>query len=103
LDEASLPTSLVSPIDLDLGTLRLPLDLEIKDSVGRDLLLLALFGWSKEDTDGAVEMVKCDACFRRLGLWLFHKSPSTHKDEDDISSMDKLNLKGEHRDVSDQG
>ena len=47
-------------------------------------------------------MVTCTACFRRLGLWLF-KKPALQfgdEDDDDSSSMTRLNVVEEHRDVS---
>lgn len=57
-------------------------------------LTLALFGWQAEE--GHVSgLATCKACFRRLGLWLF-KSPSTKTDSQ--SSMERLDVVGEHRD-----
>ncbi|KAL2044724.1 hypothetical protein N7G274_002498 [Stereocaulon virgatum] len=57
-------------------------------------LTLALFGWEVEE--GHVSgLATCKACFRRLGLWLF-KSPSTKTNSQ--SSMERLDVIGEHRD-----
>lgn len=56
-------------------------------------LSLALFGWQAEE--GHVSgLATCTACFRRLGLWLFKAS----SDASTSSSMDRLDVIGEHRD-----
>lgn len=57
------------------------------DHINKSGLLLALFGWQAEDNHIS-GLATCTACFRRLGLWLF-KSPD--------SSMDRLDVIGEHR------
>ena len=54
---------------------------------------LALFGWQAED--GHISgLATCTACFRRLGLWLFKRS----SDSSIPSSMERLDVIGEHRD-----
>lgn len=56
-------------------------------------LTLASFGWQAEE--GHIRgLVTCTACFRRLGLWLFKALP----DPASQSSMDRLDVVGEHRD-----
>ena len=56
-------------------------------------LTLALFGWQAEE--GHISgLATCAACFRRLGLWLF-KIP---QDPASQSSMNRLDVVGEHRD-----
>ncbi len=56
-------------------------------------LTLALFGWQAEE--GHIPgLATCTACFRRLGLWLFKNSP----DPASQSSMNRLDVVGEHRD-----
>ena len=56
-------------------------------------LFLALFGWQAED-DHIAGLATCNACFRRLGLWLF-KTPS---DSSSDASMERLDVISEHRD-----
>ena len=54
---------------------------------------LALFGWQAEE--GHISgLATCTACFRRLGLWLFKPS----LDSSNPSSMERLDVIGEHRD-----
>ena len=56
-------------------------------------LTLALFGWQAEE--GHISgLATCTACFRRLGLWLF-KLPLNPASQ---SSMNRLDVIGEHRD-----
>ena len=50
--------------------------------------LLALFGWQAEENHVA-GLATCNACFRRLGLWLFRSSDP---------SMNRLDVVIEHRD-----
>ncbi|KAK3175356.1 hypothetical protein OEA41_002603 [Lepraria neglecta] len=62
--------------------------------VNTSAMTLALFGWQAEE--GHISgLVTCTACFRRLGLWLFKPSSS---DTDSHSSMERLDVIGEHRD-----
>ncbi|KAK6354896.1 hypothetical protein TWF696_004026 [Orbilia brochopaga] len=90
--------NLTKPDEVDISALNLPHDI-IEDHPKNNALIMALFGWAKDDNEASVEMVKCDACFRRLGLWLFVKRPSTaEEDGDEFSSMYRLNVVDEHRD-----
>lgn len=57
-------------------------------------LALALFGWQAEEGH-VIGLATCTACFRRLGLWLFKTSSP---DSPSQSSMDRLDVVGEHRD-----
>jgi hypothetical protein len=55
-----------------------------------EAFVLALFGWQAE-TGHIAGLATCEACFRRLGLWLFKaKTP-----EDAL--MSRLDVIGEHR------
>lgn len=54
---------------------------------------LALFGWQAEESHIS-GLATCHACFRRLGLWLFKPSAGASSE----SSMDRLDVVGEHRD-----
>ena len=71
-------------------------------AVNEQALALALFGWQAEN--GHISgLAVCEACFRRLGLWLFkRKSQSTVGSEttadEDGASMSRLDVIGEHRD-----
>ncbi len=73
--------------------------------INKDALTLALFGWEAEA--GHIKgLVACNACFRRLGLWLFLDQPRssspTAKDDDDPQddgpSVTALDVVNEHRD-----
>ncbi|KAF2482431.1 C3HC zinc finger-like-domain-containing protein [Neohortaea acidophila] len=70
-------------------------------------LQIALNGW-RASKDASTELLHCDACFQRIGLWMYqpdyrpshHLSPSTDDDdenEDDNSSAATLNLTTLHR------
>ncbi|KAK6536567.1 hypothetical protein TWF281_000793 [Arthrobotrys megalospora] len=98
VSDDQLVINLTRPQEVDTSVLNLPEDMG-KEHLKQNALILALFGWSKEDNESSVEMVKCDACFRRLGLWLFVKRPSVTEEEgDEFSSMSRLNVVDEHRD-----
>jgi Rsm1-like len=103
-----LPSNLSAPDDLD--TLRLAKQVPIEfllpylpsssaaeslqgsdAALNHEAFVLALFGWQAE-TGHIAGLATCEACFRRLGLWLFKaKTP-----ED--ASMSRLDVIGEHRD-----
>lgn len=92
--------NLTKPAEVDTSALILPEEIT-KVPLKQNALVMAMFGWAKDDNDAAVQMVKCDACFRRLGLWLFVKRPGSADDDgDEFSSMSRLNVVEEHRDVS---
>ena len=62
-------------------------------------LALSLFGWQAEGGH-ITGLATCEACFRRLGLWLFKTKPNP-KDaaaEGDEASMSCLDVVAEHRD-----
>ncbi|MCJ1354192.1 MAG: hypothetical protein MMC33_004179 [Icmadophila ericetorum] len=65
--------------------------------VNEQAFILALFGWQAEE-EHIAGLVTCNACFRRLGLWLYKARPSLKEGEDDeaaiMSSLDAVN---EHR------
>ena len=61
-------------------------------------LALSLFGWQAE-SGHITGLATCEACFRRLGLWLFKTKPNP-KDaaaEGDEASMSCLDVVAEHR------
>ena len=68
--------------------------------INKSALLLALSGWHAEEDGHIPGLATCSACFRRLGLWLFKKPPSSTDAPDDspLSSMEHLDVVGEHRD-----
>ena len=55
-------------------------------------LILSLFGWQAEESGHVPGLATCNACFRRLGLWLF-----TFGSAESSSSMERLDVVGEHR------
>ncbi|KAI9809573.1 MAG: hypothetical protein M1825_000005 [Sarcosagium campestre] len=73
-------------------------------NVNEDVLAMALFGWQAEE--GHIEgLATCEACFRRLGLWLFKHKPSSSRSKtgrtaisDETPSMNRLDVVAEHRD-----
>jgi len=67
-------------------------------SVDEDALALALLGWQAEA--GHVSgLAICEACFRRLGLWLFKTKSNTTDPggDDEEASMSRLDVVAEHR------
>ncbi|KAL9115276.1 MAG: hypothetical protein Q9187_007349, partial [Circinaria calcarea] len=105
-----LPTSISAPKNFDLelvseqvlSTLPEPsaagVDVQSYNPINTQALTLALFGWQAE-TDHISGLATCNACFRRLGLWLFKSKPS-HNDgaDDEEAVMSSLDVSGEHRD-----
>ena len=67
--------------------------------VNEQALVLSLFGWQAEGGH-ITGLATCEACFRRLGLWLFKKKLNTENTaaDDDEASMSRLDVVGEHRD-----
>ncbi|KAH0559079.1 hypothetical protein GP486_004340 [Trichoglossum hirsutum] len=59
-------------------------------TLNSEAFILALFGWQAE-TGHIAGLATCEACFRRLGLWLFKANAS----ED--APMNRLDVIGEHR------
>ena len=117
---AELPTTLITPENLDVSSL-MPItqdylqahaksskalndssshDLSTTKSINKSALLLALSGWHAEEDGHIPGLATCSACFRRLGLWLFKKPPSSSDKPDDaqVSSMEHLDVMSEHRD-----
>ena len=60
--------------------------------INKQALTLALFGW-RADLDHTVSVATCNACFRRLGLWLYQ--PYLGPDEPTVNCLDVVD---EHRD-----
>lgn len=71
-------------------------------AINEQALALAFFGWQAED--GHIRgLAVCEACFRRLGLWLFKRKSqitigSETTGEEEEASMNRLDVIGEHRD-----
>lgn len=114
-----LPSALSIPPAVDIGNIIQELGMEFFQSpqsqptaaaaepapppaINEQALALAFFGWQAED--GHISgLAVCEACFRRLGLWLFkRKSQSTVGSEpsadEEEASMGRLDVVGEHRD-----
>ena len=107
---AELPTSLTTPEAFDVDTLSQQASLLLQsrtsdesesatppEPLNNQALTLALFGWQAEENHIS-GLATCNACFRRLGLWLFKKKPSTDSsNETEQAIMDRLDVIGEHR------
>ena len=112
--ESELPTTLVTPRTFDIQSsckqllallqsqaLDPPSAVEVllsPNHINEQALTLALFGW-QADPDRSVGVATCNACFRRLGLWLF-KSRSKPNQEigEEEPIMSCLDVVDEHRD-----
>ncbi|KAI4130934.1 MAG: hypothetical protein LQ347_003189 [Umbilicaria vellea] len=71
----------------------------LPDTINKNALALSFFGWQAEGGH-ITGLATCEACFRRLGLWLF-KTKSNTEDavvDDGEASMSRLDVVGEHRD-----
>ena len=107
--EIRLPTSLRIPPSLplddlskqstsffnqSLDTTNAPDNLILK----KEALMLALFGWQAE-TEHDLKIATCNACFRRLGLWLYlpRENANGSSGGDKQSIMSRLDLIEEHR------
>ena len=71
------------------------------DYLNKDALLLAMLGWQAE-TGHIKGLVTCEACFRRLGLWLFQSrqqdaSLDRSSSEEVAATMNTLDVINEHR------
>ncbi len=114
-----LPSALSIPAAVDISNIIRELDADffhttqgqpaataaesaLSPTINQQALALAFFGWQAED--GHISgLAVCEACFRRLGLWLFkRKSQSTVGSEtatdDEEAAMSRLDVIGEHRD-----
>ncbi|KAI9673050.1 MAG: hypothetical protein M1817_003214 [Caeruleum heppii] len=113
---SELPQNLSLPPSLDLDSLvdHLPRsfkkvgdlnnygeeDDKFSTLIGKEAFALALFGWQAEK--GHIEgLATCNACFRRLGLWLFRArakdAANVEDEEDEAASMSRLDVIAEHR------
>ncbi|MCJ1282409.1 hypothetical protein MMC26_001732 [Xylographa opegraphella] len=95
---ASLPLDdlskqFISFLQQPLGTANLPDNLILN----KEALMLALFGWQAE-TEHDLKIATCNACFRRLGLWLYLPKENTNGSfEVKEPIMSHLDLIEEHR------
>ena len=110
--ETRLPTSLRFPPSLYLDDhseqltsvlqQRPPLDTtstsdSLKQTVDDEALKLALFGWQAE-TEHGLKLATCNACFRRLGLWLYvPRENADGSSEEKEAIVSRLNLVEDHR------
>ena len=68
-------------------------------AINTPALLLSLFGWQTEESGHLPGLVTCNACFRRLGLWLYRSSStSSGATHEESSPLPHLDLVTEHRD-----
>ncbi|KAA6413578.1 MAG: hypothetical protein FRX48_03324 [Lasallia pustulata] len=67
------------------------------NSINEQALALSLFGWQAEGGH-ITGLATCEACFRRLGLWLFKTKPTEDAAADEEASMSRLDVVSEHRD-----
>ena len=66
---------------------------ESRPTVNTTALAVALCGWSGMDVSG-VELVQCDKCFQRCGLWLYAQSETSGNNTtaSDIMAFDPIEL-----------
>jgi hypothetical protein len=71
-----------------------------KSEINRVAFVLALFGWGGQaETEPKADMAACDACFRRLGLWLFKSKEIDENGKETVGAMmSHLDPICEHRD-----
>ncbi|MCJ1481172.1 hypothetical protein MMC06_001328 [Schaereria dolodes] len=66
-------------------------------TINEQALIMAFFGWQME-TGHIAGLATCNACFRRLGLWLFRSKPDGVEGLDDEGAiMSRLDVIEEHR------
>lgn len=110
--KAELPTSLGTPEKVDIKALAhflsptllpVPPTESLEDSntivseISEQALGFALFGWQAESERG-LELASCNACFRRLGLWLFVPRPDPGSPTGEKEAVvNRLDLVQEHR------
>ena len=112
---SEIPSSLSTPGSFDIEMLSRQLSFIFSSSSSSDAsvpdhiqespqllneqaLTLAFFGWQVESCH-VTGLATCNACFRRLGLWLFRSKPSLSEGvEDDEAIMSRLDVVEEHRD-----
>lgn len=115
--ESELPSNVTCPEGIDMNRVMetLPEDFPgssdsdangstqeiISKHIKKDAFALAILGWEAE-TGHIKGLVTCNACFRRLGLWLFQKGQlSSLTDTDgmqDEAAVASLDVVSEHRD-----
>ncbi|MCJ1400563.1 hypothetical protein MMC11_003769 [Xylographa trunciseda] len=103
-----LPTSLRSPPSLPLDDVskhflsilhqsRDVIDTLDNQELDKEALQLALFGWQAE-TEHDLKLATCNACFRRLGLWLYLPRENANGDSGEREAIvSRLDLIEEHR------
>ena len=111
--KAELPTSLRTPEKIDIKALAQSLSstlhpaqsaepsedpsITIVTEINERALQFALFGWQAESERG-LELATCNACFRRLGLWLFVPRPDPGSPSGEKEAVvNRLDLVQEHR------
>ena len=110
--KADLPTSLRTPENIDIEALARLLSptllsapsiepsedsQTIVSEINQRALKFALFGWQAESERG-LELATCNACFRRLGLWLFVPRPDPGSPSGEKEAVvNRLDLVQEHR------
>ena len=66
------------------------------EEINDQAFALALFGWQAEE-EHITGLATCNACFRRLGLWLYKTRPSSKEGGDEVAIMSGLDVVSEHR------
>ncbi len=116
---SDLPSTLSTPSTIDTGSIIQELGTDFfrdtqsepgsstvesspSPAINQQALALAFLGWQAEA--GHISgLAVCEACFRRLGLWLFKSRTSSSEGSEattdgDKASMNRLDVVGEHRD-----
>ena len=66
------------------------------EEINNQAFALALFGWQAEE-EHIAGLATCNACFRRLGLWLYRTRPRSKEGGDEVAIMSGLDVVSEHR------
>lgn len=95
IDVSAVATSWISLLDTSTSADSLTTEAP-PEAPNIQALSLAVFGWEAE-TEHISGLATCNACFRRLGLWLYNpRNIAGELNKETIS--DRLDVVGEHRD-----
>ncbi|KAI5208397.1 hypothetical protein AUEXF2481DRAFT_30709 [Aureobasidium subglaciale EXF-2481] len=96
---ANLPISLLENIQDKTDAEKEPEETKVSDETKQKALKAAVCGWQASG-ESSTQLLFCDACFQRVGLWMYQPDykPHTFGDDDDEEQEDRsLNLLQLHR------